>query len=103
MLQQGLLRFASGVFILWYPLKADETARAVVDAAHGLRVPATLQVELRIREAFSGGGLAGSGLLILNTPWQLDAEMSLIVPALAERLGLGDWGQATVSWLVPPA
>ena len=63
---------------------------------------ATLKVELRVREAFAGGGLAGSGLLILNTPWQLDQDLRLIVPALAERLGLGTWGHATIDWLVPP-
>ena len=96
MLQEGLRRFASGIFMLWYPLKADDTARTIRDSAQALGCPATLQVELRIREAFSGGGLAGSGLVIANTPWQLDAEMNAIASALAQRLGLGDWGQATV-------
>jgi 23S rRNA (adenine2030-N6)-methyltransferase len=103
MLQEGLRRFASGIFMLWYPLKADETARTVRESAQALGCKATLQVELRIREAFSGGGLAGSGLVIANTPWQLDTELDVITSALAQRLGLGDWGQATVRWLVPPA
>jgi 23S rRNA (adenine2030-N6)-methyltransferase len=103
MLQEGLRRFASGIFMLWYPLKADETARTIRESAQALGCRATLQVELRIREAFSGGGLAGSGLVIANTPWQLDDELNAITSALAQRLGLGDWGQATVRWLVPPA
>ena len=60
--------------------------------ARALGVAATLKVEMRIREAFTGGGLAGSGLLIVNTPWKLDEELRVIVPALAQRLGLGDWG-----------
>ena len=67
-----------------------------------MNIPATLRVELRVREAFAGGGLAGSGLLILNTPWQLDDELRLIVPALAERMGLGKWGHGLAEWLVPP-
>lgn len=57
---------------------------------------------MRVREAFSGGGLAGSGLVILNAPWKLDQELKLLVPALAARLGLGRWGQGEVSWLNPP-
>jgi 23S rRNA (adenine2030-N6)-methyltransferase len=61
-----------------------------------------LKTELRVRESFAGGGLAGSGLIILNPPWGLEAELKVIVPALAARLGIGTWGHATVEWLVPP-
>ena len=100
MLAQGLRRFAQGVYLVWYPLKADQTAEMIVSSVRELGVPATLKVELRVREAFSGGGLAGSGLVILNAPWKLDEELRVLVPALAERLGLGDWGQGTVEWLV---
>ncbi len=57
---------------------------------------------MRIREPFKDGGLAGSGLVIVNPPWQLDEELRLLVPALASRLGLGEWGHATVDWLVSP-
>lgn len=102
MLAHGLRRFAQGVFVLWYPLKADPIGEVLAAEARALGVAATLKVEMRIREAFVGGGLAGSGLLIVNTPWKLDEELRVIVPALAQRLGLGDWGQASVEWLVPP-
>jgi 23S rRNA (adenine2030-N6)-methyltransferase len=103
MLAQGLRRFAQGVYMLWYPLKAGAVADTVIAGATGLGVPATLRVELRVREAFAGGGLAGSGLIILNTPWRLDEELRILAAALAERLGLGAWGQAAVEWCVPPA
>lgn len=102
MLDQGLRRFATGVFALWYPVKADGLDKAVCDGVTALKVPATLQVELRVREVFKAGGLAGSGLMIVNTPWQLDTELAQLVPALAHRLGLGDFGRATVAWRVPP-
>ena len=103
MLDQGLSRFASGIFMLWYPLKADDVAPALTEGVAALGVAAILRVELRVREAFAAGGLAGSGLFILNTPWRLDDELRIIVPALAARLGLGGWGQGRVEWLVPPA
>lgn len=102
MLAQGLRRFAQGVFLVWYPLKADATAETIVNGVAALGAAATLRIELRMREAFEGGGLAGSGVLLLNTPWTLDEELRVIVPALAQRLGLGDFGRATVEWLVPP-
>ena len=102
MLAHGLRRFARGVFVLWYPLKAGPTAETVVAGVTALGLPGTLKVELRVREAFAGGGLAGSGLLILNTPWRLDEELRQLVPALARRLGLGNWGQGTVEWCHAP-
>lgn len=102
MLAQGLRRFAQGVYLVWYPLKADRTAETLLSGIAALGVPATLKVELRVREAFAAGGLAGSGLAIVNTPWTLDAELAVLVPALAARLGLGGWGQGTVGWLLPP-
>ena len=102
MLAQGLRRFATGVFVLWYPVKADGLDKRVAEGVAALGIAGTLQVELRVREAFDAGGLAGSGLMIVNTPWTFDDDMKRLAPALAQRLGLGDWGRATVKWRVPP-
>ena len=102
MLEQGVRRFAQGVFVVWYPMKADQTAETVLTGAKEIGLPGTLKVQMRVREAFKGGGLAGSGLVILNAPWKLDAELRQLVPALAQRLGIGSWGQAEVSWLNTP-
>ncbi|WP_395661914.1 23S rRNA (adenine(2030)-N(6))-methyltransferase RlmJ [Aestuariivirga sp.] len=102
MLAHGLRRFALGVFVVWYPLKADRTAETVLEGIAELKIPGTLKVELRVREAFSGGGLAGSGLAIVNAPWRLDEELSVLVPQLAARLGLGSWGKAAVEWINAP-
>ncbi|WP_373506137.1 23S rRNA (adenine(2030)-N(6))-methyltransferase RlmJ [Aestuariivirga sp.] len=102
MLAHGLRRFAQGVFLLWYPIKDDDTGASIIDGVRDLGVAATLKVEIRVREAFAAGGLAGSGLIILNTPWTLERDLEAIVPALAERLGLGNWGHGAVEWLVPP-
>lgn len=102
MLAHGLRRFASGVFVLWYPVKADQTAATMAAEVQALGIISILRAELRVREAFAGGGLAGSGLLIVNAPWTLDQELRIIVPALAARLGFGAWGHGQVDWLAPP-
>jgi 23S rRNA (adenine2030-N6)-methyltransferase len=101
-LAEGLKRFATGLFMLWYPLKANDDAATCLEAARALGVPATLTAELRVREVFKQGGLAGSGVIVVNAPWKLDEELAALLPALAARLGLGDWGLGTVRWLVPP-
>jgi 23S rRNA (adenine2030-N6)-methyltransferase len=102
MLAEGLKRFATGLFMLWYPLKANDDAATCLEAAKAMRVPGTLKAELRVRELFKQGGLAGSGVIVVNAPWKLDEELALLLPALAKRVGLGNWGYGKVEWLVPP-
>jgi 23S rRNA (adenine2030-N6)-methyltransferase len=102
MLAEGVARFATGIFMLWYPVKAKGDDDTLVVAAKALGLPGTLMAELRVREAFKEGGLAGSGVVVVNAPWKLDEELDLILPALAERLGLGNWGKSRTAWLVPP-
>lgn len=102
MLAHGVRRFLTGVFVVWYPLKADATAETILAGIREIGLPGTLKAELRVREAFSGGGLAGSGLAILNAPWKLDQELKVLVPALAQRLGLGSWGRGEIDWINRP-
>lgn len=102
MLAEGAKRFATGCFVLWYPVKADELAERLCNDVAALEIPGTLKVELLVREAFKEGGLAGSGVIIINPPWGIDKELALLAGALAKRLGLGKWGQSSVRWLLPP-
>jgi 23S rRNA (adenine2030-N6)-methyltransferase len=102
MIRHGLRRFAQGVFMLWYPVKADGLEKVLAEQVQAMGIASTLRVELMVREAFDAGGLGGSGLLILNATWKLDEDLRVVVPALAQRLGLGEWGHGTVDWLVPP-
>jgi 23S rRNA (adenine2030-N6)-methyltransferase len=102
MLAEGVRRFATGIFILWYPIKGKGEEDICREAARELGRPGTLAAELRVREPFKEGGLAGSGIIVVNAPWKLDEELALILPALAARLGVGAWGHGSMEWLVPP-
>ena len=97
MLAEGVQRFATGVFLMWYPLKAKGDEEVCSEAARALALPGTLKAELRVREAFKEGGLAGSGVIVVNPPWKLQEELGLILPALADRLGLGRWGSGAAA------
>lgn len=101
-LAEGVKRFATGVFLLWYPIKAKGDDDTCIEAARALGVKATLKVELRIKEPFKEGGLAGSGLIVVNAPWKFDEELDHLLPVLAGRLGIGNWGAGSVEWIVPP-
>lgn len=86
-LAQGLKRFATGIFCLWYPVTGDGLDQRLKDAVAALALPSILNTELLVRKPVHDGGLAGSGLIIVNPPWQLDRELAVIVPALREALG----------------
>jgi 23S rRNA (adenine2030-N6)-methyltransferase len=96
-----LKRFATGIFVLWYPVKGKGDDATCIEAAKALGQPGTLLAELRVREAFKEGGLAGSGVIVVNAPWKIDEELAALLPALASRLGLGRWGRDRVDWLTP--
>jgi 23S rRNA (adenine2030-N6)-methyltransferase len=100
-LAEGLRRFASGTYAIWYPL----TARAKVDefltAVRNLAPPPTLAIELDIAGADAAIKLKGCGLLVLNPPWQFDVEAGAIVNALAGHLAQAPGAAGRVQWIVP--
>jgi 23S rRNA (adenine2030-N6)-methyltransferase len=90
-LRDALNRFATGVYVLWYPLleRHDVTAlRRRLDALPGKRLHVELEVVPR-----TAPGMYGSGLLVLNPPWQLQAQLEACQGALEETLcGVGAKG-----------
>ena len=95
-------RMANTVVLAWYPLKKEADADGLKADVAALNVPGSLAVELLVREPFAEGGLAGSGLVVVNPPYMLKAELDVLLPLLAERLGVGQWGRGSVKVLTPP-
>lgn len=71
-LREGVKRFATGTFMIWYPVTSEEFASRFVAEIKALAIPNTLQVELRVKLAHEQTGLAGSGLLIVNPPFVME-------------------------------
>lgn len=92
-------RFATGIYALWYPvIERHATERWLEKIANaGLR--RLLRIEFCPYADRVGGGMTGSGLVIVNPPWQLDAWAQRLLPQLDAVLGTpGSYGQVT--WLV---
>ena len=95
----GLRRFATGVFAVWYPIKQQR----VTSAWHGefsraVAAP-TLASELWLYPRDSRVALNGSGLLIANPPWQIAERMHAWLPELGAALGAGSSGGTEVRML----
>ncbi|HPG88394.1 MAG TPA: 23S rRNA (adenine(2030)-N(6))-methyltransferase RlmJ [Hyphomicrobium sp.] len=85
-LTNGLQRFANGVYIIWYPLKDAAAANRMVEDVAALGCSKHLDVRLKIAAPFAGLGLTETGVLVLNPPYRLRAELQLILPALVACL-----------------
>lgn len=102
MLEHVISRMQNTTVLAWYPLKAAGDEAPLLTKAAALPCAGTLCAELRVREGFAQGGLAGSGVVIVNPPHTLKAELDLIMPELGQRLGVGTWGRGSVNELTPP-
>lgn len=95
-------RWPQGCLAAWYPIKRQEdTDRLVARVAAGGR-DAVLRVELTTRPADNRAGLNGSGMILVNAPWQLDQVLERTLPAVHTALAPAGAGAARVQWLVPP-
>ena len=83
-LRQGLRRFATGCYAVWYPIKDETAAADFVAALDGLKV---LAMELRLGAEAPAGKLAACGLVVVNPPWRFEEAMREALPWIAGRLG----------------
>lgn len=97
----ALQRFPSGVYAVWYPLTGRARLEAFAEEFLSLRPPPTLVAELEIAGEDAGLRLRGCGLVILNPPWQFEAEAKPVLEWMARELAQAPGARATLRWLVP--
>lgn len=95
---EALQRFDTGVYALWYPVKRRrDTDHWLTRAIRGIGRP-VLTAELLLHPADSTAGLNGSGMLVVNPPWQFDTDATRWQAVLHDLLG--GTGGTSVRWLV---
>jgi 23S rRNA (adenine2030-N6)-methyltransferase len=83
-------RFATGVVAIWYPVIERRWVERYERALRATGIAPIAVYELGVARERRGGGLAGSGMFVVNPPWQLDDELRDALPWLAERLAVDD-------------
>ena len=101
-LREGLERFATGVFAVWYPVTERAGVAGFRAAVRALAPPAAFWAELTL-SAQTQVRLKGCGMLVINPPWQFAEETPPLLGALAASLGLGPAAATGGGWLVPKA
>jgi len=90
---EAIRRLPNAVVAIWYPIKHERDthewrSRLISRLPKPPDEPRTPAIsgELCVHPPDSRVGLNGSGMLILNPPWQLDTQMNIWLPILREVL-----------------
>jgi len=100
-LKQAHARWATGIFALWYPVKARAPVARLHRVLTASAIRKVLCAELMLHPEDTAFRLNGSGLVIVNPPWKLDRTLESLLPRILAALGGEAEGRAVVSWWVP--
>lgn len=92
-------KWPGGSLAIWYPVKDQAALRDIEDEAAKSGFANILSVELHVDRIQPEGPLAGTGMLIANPPYTLEADMEALLPELAARLALSDKARYRIDWL----
>ncbi|GAA4110120.1 23S rRNA (adenine(2030)-N(6))-methyltransferase RlmJ [Aminobacter aganoensis] len=98
-LKKAHRRWPGGIFALWYPVKDRKAVAAFREALAGAGIPKIIDIEFYIRPPSSEPRLDGTGMVVVNPPFPLEAELGVMLPALGKILGEDAKARWTVEWL----
>ncbi|MFT6779983.1 MAG: 23S rRNA (adenine2030-N6)-methyltransferase [Paraglaciecola sp.] len=108
-------KWNSAVYAIWYPLISDRKAyNTTFDSSDSKKGKSEimlenlsqysfknmLKVELCVTGADDAGGMYGSGMLIINAPWQFDQHIKDSLQELAPLMAQSDGASYSVDWLI---
>ncbi len=97
-LAQTHRRWASGMTMIWYPVKDRPALWKFHEALAATGIPKILCAEFVYEEDSRADRLGGSGMILINPPWKLDEEIKALFPALHKAMRTSYEG-ASVSWI----
>ncbi len=97
-LHDGLARWPTGIYAVWYPIKRRAALKPFLRKAAQLPCKSALVLELLVRPDNSPLRMNGSGMLILNAPFRIDAELGSSLSKLVELLDDGG-ASHRIEWL----
>lgn len=95
-------RWPVGLYLLWYPIKNDASVARFRAALAGSGIRRVLAVEFHTEPRRPDEGedrFRGSGLILINPPWQIEGDLAAIGADLARALALPS-AETRIDWLV---
>ena len=81
-------KWREGIILAWHPIK-DRRVVERMAARLANEVEDLLRLELHVDKPSANRRLVGNGLIVINAPFTLQAEMNCLLPDLAKQLGMG--------------
>ncbi len=85
-LGEALRRFATGTYVIWYPIKDAREVSRFLKRVRALGVAKLISVEIAVCARDARPGLNETGLVIINPPYVLADELALLMPYLCAAL-----------------
>lgn len=95
-------KWPSGIYMLWYPIKTREGPDVLARRLQRSGIAKILRCEMMLGPPRADGGLAGSGLIVINPPYSLEQELQMLLPALVRMLApQAAPASRRLDWLAP--
>ncbi|MBX3568184.1 MAG: 23S rRNA (adenine(2030)-N(6))-methyltransferase RlmJ [Rhizobiaceae bacterium] len=85
-LARAVRRWPGGIYALWYPIKDRAALADFRDSVIALGLPKVLDIRFHIRQPSRVARLDGTGMVVVNPPFTLEADLGAILPALLPLL-----------------
>ena len=81
----ALRRFATGIVVVWFPVKSAVAADAFCGEVLALGPRKALRIDIAVDKP--GDRLGAAGLLVINPPYGFSGDMAAVLDMVAPRLG----------------
>lgn len=88
-IEMGVKRFATGTYMLWYPVVDRKLIQGMEKYWVKTGINNVLQVEYCREPDSPGYGMTGTGLFIVNPPWQLANQMTTVMEVMNRYMDSG--------------
>ncbi|MBT1155135.1 23S rRNA (adenine(2030)-N(6))-methyltransferase RlmJ [Aminobacter anthyllidis] len=102
-LKKAHKRWPGGIFALWYPVKDRKAVAAFRDDLADAGIPKIMDIEFYIRPPSAEPRLDGTGMVVVNPPYQLESELRIMLPVLSKVLAESAGARWSVEWLAGEA
>ncbi len=100
----ALKKFSHGVYLIWYPILPARHHQTMLDLFQKHIPTKTLHSQVIVSDQNNASGerigMVGSGLMLINPPWQFENTISEIGDYLVQQLGQDESAQHRCEWLV---
>ncbi|MEO7052759.1 MAG: 23S rRNA (adenine(2030)-N(6))-methyltransferase RlmJ [Rhodanobacter sp.] len=102
-LKTALQRWPTGIYAIWYPIKLRSQVQPFLRRLQHGAAKRILRAELLLHPDDSPLRLNGSGMVVLNAPWNLDAVLREPLRTLASLLAQEQPATWKLDWLLDEA